>query len=211
MTFVWKRIWRPFLIPLVFLMALALLWYRLEVLRELKPSSEMKARLQAFCGKANVDYPLPSPRLVVRKSQRSLELYSGNRLIQTYQIALGHHPVGPKTQRDDGKTPEGNYWIGEKIPRALHHRFLGISYPNSADASRAFQEGKIDLRLREEVFQATRLKRRVPSNTVLGGNIGISGGGRKTDWTEGSIALDDSDMDELFYFIRLRDPVEIVP
>lgn len=211
MKFPWKRIWRPFLIPLVFLMALALLWYRLTILHELRPSPEIKLRLQAICQKANVEYPLPSPRLIVRKSQRSLDLYSRDRLVKTYPIALGRNPVGPKTHADDGKTPEGWYWVCEKIPRALHHRFLGISYPNHADASHAFQDGRIDLRLREELFQADRLKRRPFSQTVLGGHIGIHGGGRKTDWTEGSISLDDPDMDEIFYLVGLRTTVEIIP
>ena len=211
MMFPWKRIWRPFLIPLVFLMALVLLWYRLTILHELRPSPEMRARLQALCQKANVEYPLAAPRIVVRKSQHTLDVYSVNRLVKTYRIALGRDPRGPKTHDGDGKTPEGSYWICEKIPRSIHRRFLGINYPNQFDALRAFQEGRIDLRRREEILQADRMKHRPPSDTSLGGRIGLHGGGRKNDWTEGSIALDDNDIEEIFYLVKLRDPIEIIP
>lgn len=218
MTPHWKRIWRPLLIPMVMLMALGIVWHRLKILHELLPSPAVRARLEKLCETHSLPYPLPNPRLVVHKSRRSLDLYSGDNHIKTYRIALGRNPVGHKTLADDGKTPEGHYRVCEKISRAKHHRYLGLSYPNTADAIQGFNEGRIPLREREEILALNRALQQparkhvgCPPRTALGSGIGLHGGGTRSDWTNGSIALADRDVEEIFYLLPIRAPVQILP
>src|SRR5271156_198406 len=53
-------------------------------------------------------------RIVVFKAQRRLELRHGDQVLRFYHIALGPHPIGPKIERGDGKTPEGTYSIDRR-------------------------------------------------------------------------------------------------
>jgi len=42
--------------------------------------------------------PLVSPRIIVRKADRKLLLYSAGKLVRTYHVALGLSPVGDKVR-----------------------------------------------------------------------------------------------------------------
>ncbi len=214
----WKRIWRPLIIPVVLLMLLGVYWYRLKMVHELLPPPVVKQRLELLCKKNNVPFPPPSTRLVIRKADRTASLYSGEQLLKTFPIALGRDPIGPKKLAADGKTPEGNYVICEKIPRATFHLYLGLNYPNQADAISGFNENRLTLRQREDILFANKrllqLKTHAPappSTTPLGGNIGIHGGGTRNDWTKGNIALSDGNIEEIFYTLKLKSPVQILP
>ena len=57
-------------------------------------------------------------RIVILKSQRTLTLYRQGQVLKTYKVALGSHPVGPKTERGDHRTPEGVYTIDSRNPRS---------------------------------------------------------------------------------------------
>src|SRR5437660_509478 len=57
---------------------------------------------------------LKDPRILVKKTQRKLFLYSGDRLIRTYRIGLGLSPVGDKVRSGDHRTPEGDFYIFTK-------------------------------------------------------------------------------------------------
>ncbi|MCX7778561.1 MAG: L,D-transpeptidase, partial [Armatimonadetes bacterium] len=62
-----------------------------------------------------------------------------------------------------------------------------------------------------EIVGAIRDKKRPPWNTPLGGEIGLHGGGTHSDWTIGCIALENSDIEELYVVLRHGDPVLIKP
>ena len=89
--------------------------------------------------------PLPddikADRVVVEKSRRLLSLYSGDKLLKTYNIALGSNPEGHKQQQGDGRTPEGTYLIDYRNPQSSYHLSLHISYPNQDDKRRAADRG----------------------------------------------------------------------
>src|SRR5262249_6539354 len=58
--------------------------------------------------------PEPQPpqfadRVVVRKSQRTLELLHDGAVFESFPIALGREPRGQKQKEGDGRTPEGIY------------------------------------------------------------------------------------------------------
>ena len=142
-------------------------------------------------------YLMPSPKLpsgtivdnlVVYKSKRKMEVYSGDRLVKTYVIALGRSPVGHKEYEGDCKTPEGVYKINDRNPNSAYHKNLGISYPNEQDVAHARTIGKDP-----------------------GGHIKIHGlrndrgyigkFHRWKNWTAGCIAVTNEEVDELYEHI----------
>jgi len=55
--------------------------------------------------------PLVKPKIVVKKAQRQLLLYSADKLVRRYRIGLGLSPVGDKVRQGDRRTPEGDFYI----------------------------------------------------------------------------------------------------
>ena len=81
--------------------------------------------------------PLLVDRVVVRKRERILELLHGGAVLETFPIALGSDPLGPKQREGDGRTPEGVYFIDWRSMDTRYTRELHISYPDEADRQRA--------------------------------------------------------------------------
>jgi murein L,D-transpeptidase YafK len=145
--------------------------------------------------------PLPNDivadSLVVLKHARKLIVYSSGRAIKSYDIALGHNPEGAKVEEGDGRTPEGTYVISSKTTKSRFHMNLGISYPDSSDASNARQRG-----------------------VSPGGDIKIHGlrtflgfiGHFHTfvDWTEGCIAVTNAEIEELYRAVPVGTKITIV-
>jgi murein L,D-transpeptidase YafK len=135
-------------------------------------------------------------RIVVEKSQRRMDLMSGETVVRSYEIALGSAPEGDKQQEGDGKTPEGKYVIEGRNPSSAFHLSLKISYPDAADRAAA----------------ATR-------NVSPGGDIFIHGapnwwllaGQPPGDWTRGCIAVTKAEIEEIWRLVPDGTPVEIRP
>jgi murein L,D-transpeptidase YafK len=162
-------------------------------------------------GEHRLDLPLVRPRLVVMKHQRRLVLYSADRIVRTYRIALGRNPKGDKVRQGDGRTPEGDCYVCTKIRRSRYHRSLGLIYPNEEDAARGLRDGLIAQKQHDEIVRAIRKRRKPPWNTALGGAIMIHGSGSAGDWTIGCIALDDAAARELYKAVPLGTPATILP
>ncbi len=79
-------------------------------------------------------------KIVVVKSKRVAVLFDedGN-MLSRHRISLGEHPVGPKREEGDKKTPEGVYHIVDIRRDPKYYKEILISYPNREDieASRA--------------------------------------------------------------------------
>lgn len=137
-------------------------------------------------------------RVVVDKSDRLMMLYQGSDLLVSYRIALGGEPVGPKRLDGDERTPEGQYTLDRKEEGGRFGRAIHISYPNKRDRYMAEQ-----------------------SQGSPGSDISIHGQPRRWgalawltqrfDWTDGSIALSNSDMDRLWASVEVGTPIEINP
>jgi murein L,D-transpeptidase YafK len=81
--------------------------------------------------------PLMADRIVVRKSKRSLELLHDGVVVESFPIALGRQPEGPKQEEGDGRTPEGIYHIDWRSMQTHYTRALHISYPDEHDRKQA--------------------------------------------------------------------------
>ena len=154
---------------------------------------------------------LVKPRLVIRKKERSLEVYDGDRLVKTYTVALGFAPEGDKEREGDGKTPEGEFYVFTKNPKSQFHLSLGLSYPSKDAAKRGLTNGLISVAEHDAIVSAINAGKMPPQKTALGGEIYIHGGGSENDWTWGSTALKNEDIEELFRSIEVGTKVEIRP
>jgi murein L,D-transpeptidase YafK len=138
-----------------------------------------------------------------------LEVYDGLRLVKTFSIVLGFSPKLDKDIEGDGRTPDGEFYVFTKNPKSRFHLSLGLSYPAPDDAKRGFAGGLISREERDAIMKAAGEKGMPPQKTRLGGEIYIHGGGTASDWTDGCIALENSEMTDLFAAIPIGTPVTI--
>lgn len=134
-----------------------------------------------------------SNAIVVDKFARQCYLYQSGKLKHQFNIELGPNWIGDKTFRGDKRTPEGFYKVTsvKSGGKTKFYKALLINYPNSED-----QE---------------RYKKRKTRNSHIGNLIEIHGhGGKQGDWTDGCVALTNSDMDILFRYSSVGMPVTIV-
>ncbi|MDR0827535.1 MAG: L,D-transpeptidase family protein [Desulfovibrio sp.] len=172
-----------------------------------KSTPEKPAQSQDFLPELRVEEaypqgPLPAgllfDRLFLEKSLHRLTAYTGGKVMRVYLVALGENPLGAKQHEGDKRTPEGFYRITDKDPGSAYHKSLGLSYPNERDRE-----------------HATALKKNPGGNIKIHGLAGefahVGAAHRLTDWTYGSIALTNPEMDELFARTSIGTPVEITP
>ena len=155
--------------------------------------------------------PMKNPHIFIRKNDRKLELFDGEKLIKTYPMALGFAPVGDKEREGDGKTPEGEFYVHFKNDKSKFYLSIGISYPNIDAAKRGLATKLITKKEHDAIVEAVNNKKTPPQKTALGGEIFIHGGGSATDWTQGCAALSNADIKELFDAVPLGAKVEIKP
>lgn len=153
---------------------------------------------------------LNDPKIIITKSLRRLELFDGGDLVKAYRIVLGFAPQGDKEIEGDGRTPEGTFYVFAKNAKSKFHLSLGMSYPNDPAATRGLASGLITRDEYEAIIAAEREGERPPQKTALGGDIYIHGGGIDGDWTEGCVALRDTEIEELFAAVEFGCPVTIV-
>ncbi|QQS43135.1 MAG: L,D-transpeptidase [Acidobacteriota bacterium] len=152
-----------------------------------------------------------NPRIEIRKSERTLTLFDGDRVLRIYRIGLGSQPVGDKEKEGDGRTPEGDFRIFVKNPNSRFFLSVGLNYPLPEDAERGLVSGVISQEERDAIVEAHESNSAPPQKTPLGGEIYIHGHGSGSDWTEGCVALDDDEMRELFGAVSVGTPVRILP
>jgi len=136
--------------------------------------------------------------IIIDKFARKCLIYFAGVKKYEYHVELGRNWVGDKKEKGDKKTPEGMYRITRKFGsnKTKYHKALLIDYPNAND----LQE------FRNEIAKGT-----LPRNAKIGSLIEIHGdGGRGIDWTEGCIALTNSEMDVVFKIAGEGTPVTIV-
>jgi murein L,D-transpeptidase YafK len=143
------------------------------------------------------DFPL-ADRVVVEKGKRKLHLMRNGEAFRTFEISLGLTPVGDKEAEGDNRTPEGFYYLDMRNPHSEYFLSIRISYPNPDDRREAESKG-VD----------------------PGGQIMIHGQPnsptyspayyRRADWTNGCIAVSNSDMIDIWLMTPERVPIEILP
>ena len=160
-------------------------------------------------------------RVVIQKSRYVLTLYKGMTPVKSYWAVFGKgYAGGDKRVMGDKRTPEGEFYICTINHSKRFYKFIGISYPGIKHAVYGLQQGIITPSQYTEIKKANEERRQPPWETGIGGGGGVHGRGpdlaliRAPDllnWTDGCIALDNADVDEIFSVVSLGTPVTIVP
>jgi murein L,D-transpeptidase YafK len=146
-----------------------------------------------------VEAALPlADRVLVHKGDRKLYLLRNGDVLRTYKISLGLRPEGHKEFEGDYRTPEGHYRLTRRNPNSEYFLSIQVDYPNQQDTAKARRQGQ-----------------------KPGGAIMIHGEPnaprkprdyyRNVDWTEGCIAVSNSDMVEIWLMTPPDTPIEILP
>jgi len=143
------------------------------------------------------DFPV-ADKVWVEKGERRLHLMRDGEPFRSFDIALGLTPVGDKEQEGDQRTPEGTYLLDMRNPDSDFFLSIHISYPNATDLREARRNG-LD----------------------PGGQIMIHGQPNlptfsaayyaSEDWTNGCIAVSNSDMIDIWLMTPAVVPIEITP
>lgn len=160
-------------------------------------------------------------RVVIQKSRYVLTLYKGMTPVKSYWAVFGKgYAGGDKQIMGDKRTPEGEFYICTINHSKRFYKFMGISYPGIKHAAYGLQQGIITPSEYTEIKKANEERRQPPWETGIGGAVGIHGRIIDTaikrvpdllNWTDGCIALDNKDVDEIFSVVSLGTPVTIVP
>ncbi|MCC5793964.1 MAG: L,D-transpeptidase family protein [Chromatiales bacterium] len=137
-------------------------------------------------------------RVLVEKSERRLMLLRGDEVLREMRINLGLRPTGHKEREGDFRTPEGDYLLVERNRNSDFFLSIRVSYPDAQDIARARRNG-----------------------WNPGGQIMVHGQPnrpsrppqhyRNRDWTDGCIALSNSDMVDFWLMTREFSPIRILP
>ena len=143
------------------------------------------------------EFPV-ADRVVIEKDARLLHLMRDGKAFRTFKIALGIRPVGDKKSEGDFKTPEGKYTLDHRNPNSEFFLSIHVSYPDSADRREAANLG-VDpggaIMIHGQPNEPSR------SETYY----------RTQDWTNGCIAVSNSDMIDIWLMTGENTPIEIRP
>ncbi len=136
--------------------------------------------------------------VVVDKGDRKLHLVEDGKAFRTFDIALGIQPIGDKVMEGDFRTPEGRYLLDARNPNSEFFLSIHVSYPNSEDRRQAAAlgvepggsimiHGQPNVPTKSEVYYRTQ------------------------DWTNGCIAVSNSDMIDIWLMTAANTPIDIRP
>lgn len=143
----------------------------------------------------------PVDKVVVKKSERKMLLLSGDRVVRQYRVSLGGSPVGHKYREGDQRTPEGQYVLNWRNPNSNFYKAIHISYPNERDRELSRKlgynnpGGMIMIHGLPNYIQSESMRREYANR----------------DWTQGCIAVQNHEMDEIWNLVRDGTPIHILP
>jgi murein L,D-transpeptidase YafK len=162
---------------------------------------------------------LQNVRLFVDRKNYRIELYSGNDLVKSYKAVFGKNTNSIKSSVDDNVTPIGDYVICSIDTVSKFRKFLHLNYPNGRDAAEALKQGYINKDEFNVICLAEKQNNCPPKETRLGSEIGIHGIGTYNfifknlpfafNWTNGSIAVSNENIDELYSVVKIGTVVKI--
>jgi len=155
------------------------------------------AALLVTCGLHAGEFPV-ADKVVVEKAARKLHLVKDGEPFRTFPIALGIRPLGDKEHEGDFKTPEGTYLLDRRNPHSEFFLSIHISYPDGLDVRESRERG-LDpggaIMIHGQPNEPTR------SEAYY----------RTQDWTNGCIAVSNSDMIDIWLMTANDTRIEIRP
>lgn len=132
----------------------------------------------------------------VEKSMNKMTLLDSGKVVKEFYVVFGENPKGHKQQEGDEKTPEGTYTLDNKKEDSAFYRAMHVSYPNKQDKENAKKLG-----VSPGGFIMVHGQR-----NWLGWLAPIT---QRFNWTDGCIALKNSEMDDFLELVKVGTPIEI--
>jgi murein L,D-transpeptidase YafK len=155
---------------------------------------------------------ITNPKIVVDRHNYTLGIYEDSVLIKNYKVSFGKSVQTPKTRAGDKATPVGVYKICKIFTTHKYYKFFQINYPNLQDGAEALRKGLISQKEYNDIKFEYYYEGCTRYHNILGGNIGIHGIGELNyifknlpfvfNWTDGSIAMSNENIDEIYSVIK---------
>jgi len=155
---------------------------------------------------------ISNPKIVIDRHNYTLGIYEDSVLIKNYKVSFGKSVLTPKTRAGDKATPVGVYRICKIYTTHKYHKFFQINYPNLEDGGDALRKGWISQKEYNDIKFQYYYEGCTKYHRILGGDIGIHGIGELNyifknlpfvfNWTNGSIAMSNENIDEIYSVIR---------
>ena len=143
------------------------------------------------------EFPI-ADKVIIEKAARKLYLLQNGKAFRTFKIALGIRPVGHKKKEGDFRTPEGTYLLDSRNQNSEFFLSIHVSYPNQVDRREA---NTIGVDPRGAIMIHGQPNEPTKSETYY----------RTQDWTNGCIAVSNSDMIDIWLMTGENTPIEIRP
>ncbi|MCP5301900.1 MAG: L,D-transpeptidase family protein [Pseudomonadales bacterium] len=132
----------------------------------------------------------------VDKSERKMFLLDGEKIVREYDVAFGENPKGHKQQEGDERTPEGRYTLDYKKEDSSFYRAVHVSYPNENDKANAKETRGFSRWLYHGSWATKLVSWFAPITQIF-------------NWTNGCIAITNSEMDEFMELVDVGTSIEI--
>ncbi len=160
------------------------------------------------------------PRIVIEKSSNQLILYDSDESVKTYKAVFGRTRNNQKMNGLKSYTPVGNYKVCSIDTNYVYHKMIRINYPNEMDAAEALKNGLISQSEYARIVEENLKYGCTKTANYFGNEIGIHGIGEYDlvfrnlpfvfNWTNGSIALSNEGIDELYSVVKIGTSVQII-
>ena len=150
------------------------------------------------CGGEQTTKTAYADQVLVKKSARQLQLLKDGKVLKEYRISLSENARGHKIQEGDKRTPVGDYILDWRNPNSKYHKALHVSYPNARDQQFAQALGVAP----GGMIMVHGLPNEVTSPVVRADY-------RTMDWTNGCIAVQNEEIDEIWRLVRDGTPIRI--
>lgn len=155
------------------------------------------------CQKEELNFILEGARtidyIVVNKSEHKMYLYKDDKVDTVIPISLGQGDGGPKKEKGDNNTPEGDFFVTCKHCSSEYYRAMHITYPRLFDTKMAKIRGvnpggSISIHAQPK-WNASGVQN---EHTL------------SQDWTEGCIAITNKDMQIFWRKVKNGTPIKIL-
>jgi len=155
---------------------------------------------------------LSNVNIIIDKRTFSLNVYEDTIFIKSYRAAFGRNHTSPKLASKDKATPSGKYEVYDIDVNSPYKIFILLNYPNINDIAEALRRGEIKEKEFNDLSYQFYYGCAINFNPALSDSIGIHGTGKLNfifknlpfvyNWTSGSVALSDEDIEELATIIK---------
>jgi len=162
---------------------------------------------------------ISEPRIVINTQTYSLELFDKDVLLKKYRAVFGTNHKAKDFLGRKNSTPLGEYYICRIDTNAKYYKSFNLNFPNNKDAAEALQHNIITKEDYLQIIEYSKNHSCSYKNTPLNADISIHGIGKYNlifknlpfsfNWTNGSIALSNEAIDELYSIVKVGTRVTI--